>query len=136
MKGRPDVIKELNLDDGLQSTRRETNCAADDIRFRERRVVYARAAKLALQVRGDFKDAALALYLIQRFFARAIGNVFAENQDARIAFHFRVQAAVDEIDHRACFVAQRYLVFGIKLFGSWIDRRRINKVGGGFRRWL
>ncbi len=34
-------------------------------------------------------------------FARTIGHVFAEHDDARIALHLRVQAAVDQIDHRA-----------------------------------
>src|SRR5882724_11929980 len=116
MKGRPDVIEKLNFDDRFQSTSGETNCPADDVRFRERRVVNAGAAKLALQIRGDFEDTALAFYFVQRVFARAIRHILAKDDDTRISLHFSVQAAIDEIDHRASSVAQAGGVFGIERF--------------------
>ncbi len=95
MKGRPDIIKELNLDDGLQAARGHADCAAYDVCFGQRRIKHARAAKLALQIRRHFEDAAFAFHFIQRSLARAVGHVLAENHYARIALHFSVQATIN-----------------------------------------
>ena len=50
-------------------------------------------AELALQVGGDLEDAALALDLVEALLARAVGDVLAEDDDARVARHLVVQAA-------------------------------------------
>src|SRR5256885_2447928 len=105
MKGRPDVIKELNFDHRLNSARRQSDRASHDVRFSEWRVVNAVTAKLSLQVRRNFEDPPFALYLIERLFTRAIGDVLAKNYNTRIALHLCVQAAIDQIDHGAGFVA-------------------------------
>src|SRR5205085_1025149 len=69
----PDVVEELYLDDGLESARRHPYRAADDVRLGERRVEDARRAELALQVRGNLEDAALAFNLLKVLLARAVG---------------------------------------------------------------
>src|ERR1043166_4516809 len=56
----PDVIEELNLDDGLESARSHADRATDDVCLREWRVKDAHAAILALQVRSNFEHAAFA----------------------------------------------------------------------------
>ena len=58
-----------------------------------RRVEHALRAELALQSGGQLEDAALALHhlLAQIFFAAAIGDVFAENDDALVALHLIAQ---------------------------------------------
>jgi hypothetical protein len=89
-----------------------------------------------LQVRCHFEDAAFAFHLVERLFTRAIGYVFTKNDYARVALHFGVQAAIDQIDHRARIAAQLNLVFSVEFPGSRIDVRRINKRGRGFRRRL
>src|SRR5215510_5667951 len=77
MKCRPDVIKELHFNDGLQASRCLTDGPADDVSFCQGSVVNARAAKLSLEICGDFESSALPLDLIQIFFARAICDVLA-----------------------------------------------------------
>ena len=137
VKGRPDVIKELNLNHRLQAARGHADGPADNICFRQRRIENARAAEFALQVGSNFENAAFALDLSQRFFARAISDVFAECDQARIAFHLSVQATIDQIDHRAGIAAEFNDVFGIKLRRSRIDGWRIDKIQNclGRRLW-
>ena len=99
----PDVVEELDLDDRLQAARGHADGAADDVGLGQRRVEDALAAVLALQAGGELEDSALAfdLLVLQVFFAAAVGNVFAEHDDARVAPHLVLQAGVDEIGHGA-----------------------------------
>ena len=97
---RPDVVEELDLDDRLQSARGHADGAADDVRLRERRVEHAIAAEGALQPVRDLEDAALARDRCERVGAAAIGDVLAEDDDARIARHLVLERAVDRGDHR------------------------------------
>ena len=68
--------------------------AADDVGFGQRRIEDAVGAELALQSRGEFEDAALAfdLLLLDVLFAAAVGDVFAEDDDALVAPHLVAQA--------------------------------------------
>ncbi len=86
--GRPDVIEELNFDHRLQPARSQSGRASDDGRFGERGVETALGSELDLQSRGGLEHAALALHFRQTRFAAAIGHVFAEHDDARIARAF------------------------------------------------
>ena len=122
----PDVIEELNLNHRLQPARRHADRAADNIRFGERRIENARAAKLSLQVGSDFENAAFAFHLLEILFARTVRHVFAKHDDARIARHLRVQATIDQVDHRAGIAGQ----FGACLRCQTLsqsDRRRVSK---------
>ena len=103
MHGGPDVIEELNLDDRLETAGRHAEGAADDVGFGQRRVEDAVGAELALQAGGEFEDAALAfdLLVFQILLAGAVGDIFAEDDDALVAPHFVVQAGVDEVGHGA-----------------------------------
>jgi hypothetical protein len=76
-----------------------------------------------LQVRSYFEDAAFAFDVIDEFVARAIGNVFAENDDPSVALHLRVQTTIDQVDHRAGVAAQLNLDFGVELLRGRIDLR-------------
>src|SRR5277367_7200084 len=102
MDRRPDVVKELNLNDGLQSAYSLTNSATDNVCLGQRRIEGAVAAEFGLQARRQLKDAALALdqSLTQILLAAAVGHVLAKDDDARIAPHLVLQAGVDEIRHR------------------------------------
>src|SRR6185295_6943738 len=99
MHGRPDVIKELNLNNRLQAPRSHTYCSTDNVCFSEWRVKYPFTAELSLQVCSDFEDATLAFNGFQVFLTRAIGHVFAKYDNARIAFHLCMQTAIDQINH-------------------------------------
>src|SRR4051812_45250423 len=98
MISRPDIIEELNLHDGFQSTRRHAYSATDDIRFSQRRIKDTRRAELSLKIRCDLEDAALAFDLFQILLARDIRHVFAEDYDRRVSSHLLMHAAIDEID--------------------------------------
>ena len=58
------------------------------------------AAEGALQAVRDLEDAALALHVLERCLAAAVGDVLAEHDDARVARHLVLQRAVDRRDHR------------------------------------
>ena len=105
MHGRPDVVEELNLDDGLHASHGIADGPAHDIGFGQRRVEDALGAELGLQAGGELEDAAFALDLSQRLFAAGVGHVFAIDHDARIAAHLVVQAGVDQVGHGAGFAA-------------------------------
>src|SRR5262249_34907394 len=62
----------------------------------------------------------------QIFGAAGVGHVFAEHDDARVALHLFMQAAVDQIYHRAFPAVQTRLVFGVEFGRSRIDVRRID----------
>src|SRR5437773_860176 len=85
MIGGPDVVEELDLDDGLQAPGGEADRPAHDVGLGERRVVDALAAELALQPPDDLEDAALPLHDLEELRAAAIGHVFAEGADAGVA---------------------------------------------------
>src|SRR5882724_701286 len=99
MHRRPDVIEELDLNYRLQSARSHANSATDNVGLGERRIKNARAAKLPLQVGGDLKHAAFAFNFVQGLFTRTISNVFAKDNDVRVASHFGVQTTVDQVNH-------------------------------------
>ena len=114
---RPDVVEELDLDDRLDAARRHADGAADDVGLGERRVEHAVAAERPLQAVRDLEDAALALHSLERLGAAAVGDVLAEDDDARVARHLVFQRAVDGRDHRV------RLAFGLR-----------GRVEGGRRR--
>src|SRR5688572_2457499 len=97
----PDVIEKLNLNHRLQSPRGHADSPADNVCFSERGIEDTRTAKLPLQVGSYFKDSAFAFDLIEILLARAISHVFTKNYDPGIAGHFRMQATIDQVDHRA-----------------------------------
>ncbi len=97
---RPDVVEELDLDHRLETSSRQAHRAADDVGFGEGRVVDARRAERALQAVGHLEDAALALDLVERTLARAVGDVLAEDDDRRVAAHLFMKGAVDVVEHR------------------------------------
>ncbi len=135
---RPDVVEELDFHDRLHPARRESDRTPDDVGLGERRVVDPRAAELLLQSPGDLEDAALPLHLADVPFARDVGDVFAEDENAWIAHHLVAQAAVDQVDHRGRLARELRVVFGVELFGRRIDVGRIDvlidRVGARLRR--
>src|SRR5271170_3523127 len=102
MDRRPDVVKELNLNDGLQSAYSLTNSATDNVCLGQRRIEGAVAAEFGLQASRELEDTTLALHqpFTQILFTAAVGHVLAKDDDARIAPHLVLQAGVDEIRHR------------------------------------
>ncbi len=103
MHGGPDVVEELDLDDGLEAALRHAEGAADDVGFGEGRVPAAVGAEFGLQAGGELEDAALAFELAgaERFVAGGVGYVFAEDYDALVAAHLVFEAVVDELGHGA-----------------------------------
>ena len=95
----PDVVEELNLDDRLDAAQRHADGAADDVRFRKRRVEHALAAVQLLQAVRHLEDAAFARYRRQRALARRIRHILTEDDDARVARHLVAQRRVDGGDH-------------------------------------
>ena len=127
---RPDVVEELNFHHRLQPADGHADGAAHNAGLRQRGVVAARAAKLPLQAVGDFEDSALAFHLGQIAFMAAVGNVLAENHDARIASHLILQAGIDEIHHRLGLAVK--LGRMIEVFGSGIHAGGVNVLKNGF----
>ena len=74
--------------------------AADDAGLGDRRVEDAVVAVQPLQPVRDLEDAALARDDRERLLAAGVGDVLAEDDDARIARHLVLQRAVDRRDHR------------------------------------
>ncbi len=103
MHGGPDVIEELNFGDGLEAADGHPDGAADDGGFGERGVEDAAGAEFALQAGGELEDSPFAFDLLvgEVFLAGAVGDIFAEDDDARVAAHFVVEAGVDEVGHGA-----------------------------------
>ena len=97
---RPDVVEELDLDHRLQPADGHAHRPADDVGLGQRRVEHALAPEGALQPQGGLEHAALALHLGQRLGAAAVGHVFAEHEDARVAGHLVREGAVDGRHHR------------------------------------
>src|SRR5207253_8462955 len=96
---RPDIIEKLNLDDGLEASRRHAHGATDDTRLRKLRVEAACAAKLPLQAVGDFEDSAFTLDFRQLVLVAAVGYVFAKHHHARVPAHLIAQAQIDQVHH-------------------------------------
>ena len=113
--------------------RRHADGAADDARLGERRVVDAVAAEGALQPVGHLEHAALAGHAFERRLAAAVGNVFAEDDDARVALHLVLQRAVDRRDHRVrlAFGNGRALEFRRRRIDVW----RIDEQLDGVADW-
>ena len=99
--GGPDVVKELDLDHRLQSALGHAGGAAHDVGFGDRRVEYPVRTELYLQAGGELEDAALALdqFLLEIFFAAAVGDIFSEDHDALIAAHLVAQGGIDQVGH-------------------------------------
>src|SRR5262252_2986592 len=132
----PDVIEELDFGYGLQTARGHPYGAADDVGFGQRGVIDAVAAEASLQIGRDLEDSAFAFDAAEIFGAAGVGHVLAEHDDARIAFQLFVQAAVDQIHHRAFSAVQTRLVFGVEFGRSRIDVGRIDVEYGRFFRRL
>ena len=138
MHGGPDVVEELNFDDWLEAARRPC-------RRRGRRCWLRPAAELKTRSQPNshcrpavsLKTPPLPLTsLCSRYSSRrAVGDVFAEDDDARVAAHFVVQAGVDEVGHGAV-LARPAGGSGLRGRGGW-DRSPRNTDGGGSRpsRW-
>ena len=84
---RPDVVEELDLDDGVHPSERLSDGSSNDVRLSERRVVHPLCPELRLKAMRDFENTALSLHLTQRRGFGHVGDVFAEHHDARIALH-------------------------------------------------
>ncbi len=97
--GRPDIVEELNLRDGLQSSRGHADGPADDVGFRQRRIKNALSAIFFLQPGGGFEYAALPFDLLQIFFAADVRHVLAKNENAFIAGHFVHQRCRNYFHH-------------------------------------
>ena len=52
---------------------------------------------------SDFEDAPFARNLLQRFLAARVGDILAEDHDARVAGHFVLERAIDGRDHGVGF---------------------------------
>src|SRR5882724_7722801 len=130
--GRPDVVKELNLSNGLQAAGRHADGAADDAGFSERRIENAIVAVLALQTCGCFEDAALAFHVLEVVLAAGIGHVFAENHDALVARHFVGERCGNHLDHGLGRAMELRLRFecgrgGIHLRGIDVRLNRVHR---------
>ena len=122
----PDVVEELDLDDGPQAAQRKPDPPPDDVRLRERSVVHALRAKLLLKAMRDLEDTTFAFDLAQRLLTRNVRYVLAEKEDAWITFHLLAQARVQEVDHGEQLVAGVLrLVLGIEVRGSRFHILRI-----------
>src|SRR5207344_2797513 len=91
----PDVVEELNLDDGLEAARGHAGGAADDVGLGERRVEDPVAAERPLEAVRDLEYAALARDRRQRVRSTAVGYVLAKDDDPRVAGHLVLEGAID-----------------------------------------
>ena len=71
----------------------------------------------------DLEDATLAFDLVELVFVAAIGHVFAEDHDARIARHLVPQAGVDLVHHGPWLAVEFRRV--VELVGSRVRGRRV-----------
>ena len=83
LHGGPDVVEELDLGTGPQAADGLAHTAADDVGFRQRRVVAAGRAESTLQPAGDAEDPTLALYVVEDVVI-GVGHVLAEDPDALV----------------------------------------------------
>src|SRR6185437_1347695 len=129
--GRPDVVEKLNFGHWLHAPRGHTNGAANDVRLRQWRVKGPFAAIATLQAGGSLKHAAFAFDLAETFLAAAIGDVFAEDDDALVASHFIHQIRGDHFHHRQRLAGLVHL--GSEFFARRINVGRIDKFIGRIR---
>ena len=101
--GWPDVVEELDLNDGLEAAHGHADGATGDVCLGQWGVEDAVGAELRLQAAGEFEDAALALECARGkvLVAAGVGHVFAEDDDARVASHFVAKRRVDAVGHGA-----------------------------------
>src|SRR6185503_3101524 len=99
MISRPYVVEELNLRNRFQPPSGQPNGAADDVCLGQRGVEHACATESTLQIESYFEDPALSFYLLDVFFAAAIGYVFTKHDDALVSSHFIVKTGVNQIEH-------------------------------------
>ena len=101
LHGGPDVIEELNLDHRLKAAGRHANGSPHDGRFRQGRIEDSFGAVFELQAGGQFENPSLAFDepLLDVLLAVAVGHVFAEQDDARVAAHLVAQASMNQPGH-------------------------------------
>ena len=85
--GRKDEVGELDLGNGHQAVERHADGRADDAALREGRVDDAVVAELVVKARRHAEDAA------------HLADVFAHDDDARIAPHLQPEPVVDRLHH-------------------------------------
>ncbi len=134
--GGPDVVEELDLDHRLDPACGQADGPADDIRFRQRRVVHPVAAEGTLQAPGDLEDAALALHRRQVLLPAGIGDILAKDDDPRVAGHFVLEAGIEQVDHRGGLAGEARRVLGIERRGGRVNVRGIDPIVDGVERGL
>lgn len=81
------------------------------------------------------EDAALAFDFLEVFLAACVSHVFAKDENPWVARHFVTEAGVEQVHHGArrpfCVGAR-----AVKGRRSRVHIRRIDILGGRFRRWL
>src|SRR5262249_27305099 len=120
----PDVVEELDLDNGLEAACSHSGCTSDNVGFGERGIEDAVGAELHLEPSGQLEHAAFSLdqLLLDVLFTAVVGDIFAEDKNALVAAHLVAQRSVDKVRHRLWLRSCRLLSFRI-----W--------VGSGERRW-
>src|SRR5581483_9822940 len=83
--GWPDVINELNLGNRFQSPLRHTNRPANNRRFCQGTVEAPRWSEFALQAVSCIEYSTLSFNFLEVRHAAAICDIFAENNDVRVA---------------------------------------------------
>ena len=82
------------------------------------------------------KTPPLPLTVFEVLFARTIGHVFAEHDDARIARHLGVETTIDQVDHRSGIAGKLERRLQCRTL-STSDRRRAKRhTAYAFRRGL
>ena len=98
--------------------------------------------EFGLQAGGELEDSALALELPcpQRFVARRVGNIFAEDDDAVVPPHLVLQAQVDQLSHGALgrvrglrLLGKVALVGGLQILGVLVAQNRSMRCLGQHR---
>ena len=129
----PNVVEKLNLNYGLESAHGQSDRAAHDVRFRERRVVNARTAEFLLESPGDREDPALAFDLFEVLLSRDISYILAEDENLLVASHLVPHAGVEQIDHRRRLTRELRIVLGVELLAGGIDVGRVDAEVDRFR---
>src|SRR6185369_3696521 len=114
-----------------EAAHRQTNRAADDICFGERRVEHSSLSESTLKIESNLEYSAFPFDRFEILVSAAIGNILAKHQYPFIASHFIVKARVYQVEH--CLRSSSVLLFrthggidhvtGIERAGSRIDIR-------------